>query len=275
MREIEKRLKKLIKNMNDRLYKMQKNKLPSRALDYLKSELPERYQLLHVTKSGYIQFNQSLKNMTFNDLQHYEKILNRFKQAKTSTVRGAKKYYRELEEQLKNEMGEEGYKNRENIFNSAWFEYAKKNLQAAKEAGLKIGAYFFSQALDIKETDEEIQFMLNMLADVDLDMPLVLDWEIPAEDARTKNMDARTLTDIQLHFCGQMKKMGYQPMVYFNWHQSENLYYLSELEDYPFWLALYQDRMTYPWKVEMWQWTSSGKVPGIQGNVDINVFMPH
>ena len=154
-------------------------------------------------------------------------------------------------------------------------EYAKKNLKEAREAGLKIGAYFFSQALNIKETDEEIQFMLNMLADVDLDMPLVLDWEIPVPDARTKNMDARTLTDIQLHFCGQMKKMGYQPMVYFNWHQSENLYYLSELEDYPFWLALYQDRMTYPWKVEMWQWTSSGRVPGIQGNVDINVFMPH
>ena len=153
-------------------------------------------------------------------------------------------------------------------------EYAKQNLQAAKEAGLKIGAYFFSQALDIKEADEEIQFMLNMLADVYLDMPIVLDWEIPAEDARTKDMDARTLTDIQLHFCGQMKKMGLQPMVYFNWHQSENLYYLSELEDYPFWLALYQDRMTYPWKVEMWQWTSSGKVPGIQGNVDINVYMP-
>lgn len=154
-------------------------------------------------------------------------------------------------------------------------EYAKKNLREAKAAGLKIGAYFFSQALDIQETDEEIQFILNMLADVNLDMPIVLDWEIPAEDARTKNMDARTLTDIQLHFCGQMKKMGYQPMIYFNWHQSENLYYLIELEDYPFWLALYQDRMTYPWKVEMWQWTSSGKVPGIQGNVDINVFMPH
>ena len=153
-------------------------------------------------------------------------------------------------------------------------EYAKQNLQAAKEAGLKIGAYFFSQALDIKEADEEIQFMLNMLADVYLDMPIVLDWEIPTEDARTKDMDARTLTDIQLHFCGQMKKMGLQPMVYFNWHQSENLYYLSELEEYPFWLALYQDRMTYPWKVEMWQWTSSGKVPGIQGNVDINVYMP-
>ena len=154
-------------------------------------------------------------------------------------------------------------------------EYAKKNLKEAKEAGLKIGAYFFSQALDIRETDEEIQFMLNMLSDVELDMPIILDWEIPAEDARTKNMDARTLTDIQLHFCGQMKKMGFQPMIYFNWHQSENLYYLSELEDYPFWLALYQDRMTYPWKVEMWQWTSSGRVPGIAGNVDVNVYMPY
>ena len=154
-------------------------------------------------------------------------------------------------------------------------EYARQNLQGAKAAGLKIGAYFFSQALNIQETDEEIQFILNMLADVTLDMPVILDWEIPAADARTKDMDARTLTDIQLHFCGQMRKMGFQPMIYFNWHQSENLYYLSELEEYPFWLALYQDRMTYPWKVEMWQWTSSGKVPGIAGNVDINVYMPH
>lgn len=154
-------------------------------------------------------------------------------------------------------------------------EYARQNLQNAKDAGLKIGAYFFSQALDIRETDEEIQFILDMLADVTLDMPIVLDWEIPADDARTRNMDQRTLTDIQLHFCGQMEKMGFQPMIYFNWHQSENLYCLSELEEYPFWLALYQDRMTYPWKVEMWQWTNTGRVPGINGNVDINVYMPH
>ena len=156
-------------------------------------------------------------------------------------------------------------------------EYAKQNLREAKEAGLKIGAYFFSQALSIKEADEEIQYILDILAETEaeLDMPIILDWEIPDPNARTKNMDARTLTDIQLHFCGQMKKMGFQPMVYFNWHQSENLYYLSELEEYPFRLALYQDRMTYPWRVEMWQWTDKGKVPGISGNVDINVYMPY
>lgn len=155
-------------------------------------------------------------------------------------------------------------------------EYAKQNLSGAKAAGLKIGAYFFSQALNTKEVDEEIRFMLKILGDKSLDMPIILDWEIPAEDARTAGkMDARSLTDIQLHFCQVMTEKGYKPMVYFNWHQSENLYYLSELEDYPFWLALYQDRMTYPWRVEMWQYSDKGTVPGISGPVDLNVYMPN
>lgn len=151
--------------------------------------------------------------------------------------------------------------------------YAKKNLEGARKAGLKVGAYFFSQALNQREVDEEITFMLKILGDFPLDMPIILDWEIPTDTARTVNMDARTLTDIQRHFCQTMTKKGYTPMIYFNWFQSERLYYLSELEEWPFWLAMYQDRMTYPWEVEMWQYTCTGKVPGIQGDVDINVYM--
>ena len=132
-----------------------------------------------------------------------------------------------------------------------------------------------SLALSIEEVDEEIEFFLNILGDFELDMPLILDWEqVGVETARTNNMDARTLTNMQVHFCRTMTEMGYQPMVYFNWNQSSRLLYLSELEEYPFWLALYQDRMTYPYKVEMWQYTDQGKVPGIAGNVDINVYMP-
>ncbi len=153
-------------------------------------------------------------------------------------------------------------------------DYARDNLVGAAEAGLKVGAYFFSQALNNQEVDQEIDFMLEVLGDTQLDMPLVLDWEVPTADARTARMDARTLTNMQLHYCKIMEQKGYQPMVYFNWHQSENLYYLSELEEFPFWLALYQDRMTYPWKVEMWQYTCTGKVPGIAGDVDINVYFP-
>jgi len=153
-------------------------------------------------------------------------------------------------------------------------KYARENLQGAWDAGLRVGVYFFSQALNIREVDEEIEFILKILGDFEPNMPVVLDWEIPAATARTANMDKQTLTDIQLHFCGQMRDRGYQPMIYFNWHQSEHLYDLHALEAYPFWLALYQDRMTYPWKVEMWQYTSSGKVPGISGDVDLNVYMP-
>lgn len=154
-------------------------------------------------------------------------------------------------------------------------EYAQQNLEGAKQAGLAVGAYFFSQALSTQEVDEEIEFMMEILGDFELDMPIILDWEqVTAEGSRTANMDARTLTDLQLYFCDVMTQKGYQPMIYFNWYQSTRLMYLTELEEYPFWLALYQDRMTYPYRVEMWQYTDKGRVPGIEGNVDINVYMP-
>ena len=153
-------------------------------------------------------------------------------------------------------------------------EYIQQNLKATKEVGIPIGAYFFSQALTIKEVDEEIDFMLKVLGDYELHMPIVLDWEIPTDTARTAQMDARTLTALQEYFCKTMSEKGYTPMVYFNWHQSNTLLYLNELEDYPFWLALYTNRMTYPYHVEMWQYTASGRVPGIPGDVDINVYMP-
>ena len=153
-------------------------------------------------------------------------------------------------------------------------EYAQRNLREAYNAGLAIGAYFFSQATSIEEVDEEIEFLLGILGDWKLDMPIVLDWEYISDTARTAHVDGRTLTDCLLHFCQVMKDKGYQPMIYFNWHQSTNMLKLHELEEYPFWLALYQDRMTYPYRVEMWQWTCTGRVPGIAGDVDINLYMP-
>ena len=153
-------------------------------------------------------------------------------------------------------------------------EYIQKNLRETKDVGMPIGAYFFSQALTIQEVDEEIRFMLKVLGDYELHMPIVLDWEIPTATARTAQMDAVTLTALQDYFCKAMVEKGYTPMIYFNWHQSNNLLHLTELESYPFWLALYTDRMTYPYHVEMWQYTDSGRVPGIQGGVDMNVYMP-
>ncbi len=151
--------------------------------------------------------------------------------------------------------------------------YARDNLKGAVEAGLEVGAYFFSQALNEQEVHEEIDMMLEILGDTEITMPLVFDWEYVNDEARTANMDARTLTDLNLIFCQRMEEEGYQPMIYFNPSQARKLMYLHELEDYPFWLAYYSDRMTYPYRFEMWQYTCTGKVPGIEGDVDINVML--
>lgn len=154
-------------------------------------------------------------------------------------------------------------------------EYIQQNLAATAEVGMPIGAYFFSQATSMNEVQEEINFMLEILGDYQLDYPIVLDWEIanPTE-GRTINVTRRELTDMLLYFCDEMAHKGFQPMVYFNWTQASQMIYLNELENYPFWLALYQDRMTFPYQIEMWQYTSEGTVPGIEGDVDINLYLP-
>lgn len=151
---------------------------------------------------------------------------------------------------------------------------AQENYLGAKAAGLQVGAYFFSQALSTREALEEADFLLDAIRDWELDMPVVYDWEYIDQDARTAGMDARAVTDCTLAFCQAVEQAGYQPMVYFNRHQARELLHLEELTQYPFWLAMYSDRMTYPYKIHMWQYTCEGSVPGIQGNVDINLFFP-
>ena len=149
-----------------------------------------------------------------------------------------------------------------------------QNIEGALAAGLDVGVYFFSQALNEQEALEEADFMLERIAGYDITMPVVFDWEYVNDEARTANMDRRTLTDCTLAFCEYMQEKGYQPMCYFNTYQMRNDLNLWELEEYPFWLALYKNRMTFPYAIEMWQYTCTGKVPGIAGDVDINIYFP-
>ena len=145
------------------------------------------------------------------------------------------------------------------------------NIQGALDAGLKVGVYFFSQALNLEEVEEEVDFLLERIEGYEIAMPVVYDWEYVSDEARTANMDARTLTDCSRHFCELIREAGYQPMVYFNRNQAAYLLHLEELTDYPFWLAAYTDRMGFPYKVDMWQYTDNGRVPGIDGPVDVDI----
>lgn len=152
--------------------------------------------------------------------------------------------------------------------------FAQKNYEGARAAGVKVGVYFFSQAVSPVEVMEEARFVLDFIKDWELDMPVVYDWEYVKDTARTANVNKQQLTAYSRLFCKIMEENGYQPMVYFNRHQAKERLHLTELENYPFWLAMYQQEMNYPYRVEMWQYSDKGQIPGIDGPVDLNILFP-
>lgn len=150
-------------------------------------------------------------------------------------------------------------------------DLVQENLQGARAAGLRLGAYFYSQAVSVEEARQEAAFALEILEDTELDLPLVFDWE---QEKRTENVSADTVTDSAIAFCEDVKLAGYQPMVYFNSYQAEHLMDMTRLEDYPWWLAMYDVGEDFPCRMDIWQYSCTGSVPGIEGNVDLNILFP-
>lgn len=150
----------------------------------------------------------------------------------------------------------------------------QENLTGARQAGLQVGVYFFSQAISEEEAREEARFVLEKLDGQTLDLPVVFDWEFaPDTDARTKNVTPQMLNRCAIAFCQEVSAAGYQPMVYFNLDLAKRMLDLLQMQEmgYPFWLAMYTTNMTYPHRVDMWQYTDEGTVAGINGTVDINL----
>ena len=138
-----------------------------------------------------------------------------------------------------------------------------------------MGAYFFSQSVTVEEAVEEAEYVLDAIKDWDVDMPVVYDWEYIGDGARTDHMVAGLLTEMAKAYCDTVKNAGYDPMIYFGRSQSTDLLKLSELVDYGFWLAMYNPIMDYPYKIDIWQYTETGSVPGISGNVDLNLWFQY
>lgn len=150
----------------------------------------------------------------------------------------------------------------------------RSNLQGAMEAGLDTGVYFFSQAITPEEAREEARFLLDLLEDFDFDGPVVFDWEnIDYDGARTDGMDSAAVTAAALAFCQEVEQAGYQPMIYFNRYIAYLLYDLDQVDQYPFWLAEYGSVPGFYYDFSMWQYTDSGQVAGIQGPVDMNLYL--
>lgn len=157
-------------------------------------------------------------------------------------------------------------------------KYGMANLIGARDAGLQVGVYFFSQAISVEEAIEEAHFLLSLLDGRPLDLPVVFDWEtVSSQEARTAKMNKKTLNACAQAFCQEIEKAGYDAMVYFNLDLSRRMLRLIDLQQagYDFWLALYSQQLRCDYRVRMWQYTDSGTVAGIQGKVDLNLYFPN
>lgn len=153
--------------------------------------------------------------------------------------------------------------------------YFEQNLAGAIEAGLEVGVYFFSQAMDEQEAREEARFVLSKLEGYQLAFPVFFDWEKIGEEARSDAMDLTSLTTVTDTFCTEIENAGYQAGLYFNQQLGYEELHLPSLRQYCFWLAEYNEVPTFPYAFELWQYSCEGRVAGIEGNVDLNLaFFP-
>ena len=158
-------------------------------------------------------------------------------------------------------------------------KYFLANLSGASAAGIKVGVYFFSQAITEDEAREEADYVINSLAatDVELSYPIVFDEE-PITDgnvARTDDLTAAQFSANALAFCQRVEQAGYTPMLYGNKHELAKLDLKGELAGYDVWYAEYGvSQPTGKFDFVMWQYSDTGSIPGVvtsAGQVDLNI----
>lgn len=145
-------------------------------------------------------------------------------------------------------------------------------IKGAKEAGLDVGVYFFAQAVNEEEAIEEADFVLSMLEEVDIMLPVVYDPEsILDDDARTDDVSGEQFTKNTIAFCNRVKEAGYDPMVYANMLWEAYELDLSQLEGIPIWYADYEPLPQTPYHFEYLQYSNEGIVQGVSGVCDLDI----
>lgn len=166
-------------------------------------------------------------------------------------------------------IGGRGYGNEGALYTD---DRALEYIEGAHNSGLKVGGYFFSQAINTEEAVEEADYVKSILGDTKLEFPVAYDWEIiKDEDARTDNVSAAEATNCARAFCDRIIEHGYNTMLY---SPSRELYFkydLSRLADIDIWYCEYSDVPTFYYQFSMWQYSSTGKVDGIDADVDMNI----
>ena len=149
-----------------------------------------------------------------------------------------------------------------------------KNVLGAIANKIDIGIYFYTQAITTDEAKEEAKFVLNLIKKygIKITYPIAIDTELsnanPQYSGRADNLSKQERTKIVKAFCDTIKNAGYIPMIYANKYWLNDNLDMSKLSSYDIWLAHYTNKTDYKGNYTMWQYTSTGRVDGISGNVD-------
>lgn len=147
-----------------------------------------------------------------------------------------------------------------------------QNAQGALDAGLEIGLYFFSQATTEDEAEEEARWLVQAAKKYDVTLPLMFDWETIGEAAaRTDGILGSQMTAFAQAFCSEVRAEGYTPGVYFNRWQGCYEYDLGKLAGTELWLTADDVADDWYYAHTYWQYTYTGSVDGIEGDVDRNL----
>ena len=168
-------------------------------------------------------------------------------------------------------IGYRGYGSAGNMAEDSWFV---RNIEAAKAAGVMVGIYFYSQALNTLEARAEAKYTLKLLGDYELDLPIFMDYEFsPVSSGRftSGTISKITATANVRAFCEYIEENGYEAGLY------ANLNFLNKTvdgkslgEEYPIWVAQYYSTCNYKNDYTYWQYSSSGSVNGISTRADVN-----
>lgn len=165
-------------------------------------------------------------------------------------------------------VGGRGYSSGNIVLDSSYKDY----MNGAKNAGLGIGVYFYSQAVDKDEIYEEADTLLELIKDYPIKYPVVFDMEsVEGDVARTDALDVSTRTELARIFLKTIKTEGYTPMLYGDKEWLVTKLDLEKLQDYDVWLSQEADTPDYPYEYTMWQYNKSGTVSGISGTADLNI----
>lgn len=145
----------------------------------------------------------------------------------------------------------------------------KSNIQGATAAGLKVGIYFFSQAVNEVEAVEEASMTLSLIKKYRITYPVYIDVE--SANGRADGISKEARTSVINAFCQTIRNSGYTPGLYANKNWLTEKINTGALGGCKIWLAQYVAAPTYGGRYEMWQYSSRGSIAGIKGNVDLNV----